>query len=178
LPESKREGNAALRLSRSVDTEAFLHDLETQVAYVDSRALQEGVRSVGTRLRNEGVGLVVALGDGPDAQAIAKLVRGLPETRFLFVDASLRDLSLEGVQNAAAVGFAEDDALLLGGYASGLMPTMDGSARRIDRVSIVAAEPDDRTARLVAGFTRGLRETNPGATVSVDYSRERQDPTA
>jgi basic membrane lipoprotein Med (substrate-binding protein (PBP1-ABC) superfamily) len=178
LPEAETEGVAAHRLGIAVETEGYLQDLETQVAHVDPRAPQEGVARLVALLRNDGVGLVVALGHGPDAQAIARVVRGVPETRFLFFDASLSELSLDGVPNAAAVRFAEEDAFLLGGYASGLMPTMDGSAGRIDRVSIVAAEPDDRTtARLVAGFTKGLRETNRGATVSVDFSHELHDPT-
>ncbi len=178
LPESVTDGVAARRLEIAVETQAFLNDLETHVVRVDPRAPQEGTASLVALLRNEGVGLVVALGHGADAQAVAKVVRGEPETRFLFFDASLSNLSLDGVPNAAAIRFAEADALLLAGYASGLMPTMDGSARRIDRVSIVAAEPDVRTARLVAGFTRGLRETSPNATVSVDYSHSLDDPTA
>ena len=93
-----------------------------------------GVDSVVTRLRKGGVGLVVALGNGPDARALAKVVRGLPETRFVFVDASLSDLSLDGVPNAAAIRFAEEDVLHLGGYLERLScPTMDGSKRRVDR---------------------------------------------
>jgi len=169
--ESQRAG------SRS-PSRPSLKDLETHVVRVDPRAPQEGAASLVALLRSEGVGLVIALGRGPDAQAVAKVVRSEPETRFLFFDASLSDLSLAGVANAAAVGFAEDDALMLGGYAVGSMPTMDASAPRIDRVSIVAAEPDARTAKLVAGFTRGLRETNRGATISLDYSHELEDPTA
>ena len=178
LPNVSTESVAARGLSRAVETEAFLHDLDAQVAYVDPRAVQESVGSVVERLRGEGVGLVVALGDGPDAQALARVVRDVPETRFLFVDISLRDLELEGVSNAAAIRFGEEDVLLLGGYASGLIPTRDGLARRIDRVSFVAGAADRKTARLIAGFTRGLRETSPGVTVRIDYSHELDDPTA
>jgi len=178
LPKMSTEGVAARGLSRAVETEAFLHDLDAQVAYVDRRVAQESVGRVVERLRGEGVGLVVALGDGPDAQALARVVRNVPETRFLFVDTSLRELDLEGVSNAAAIRFGEEDVLLLGGYASGLIATRDGSAKRIDRVSFVAGDANRKTARLIAGFTRGLRETSPGVTVRVDYSHELDDPTA
>lgn len=178
LPEAATDGVAARRLEISVDTQALLNDLEKHLVRVDPRAPQEGAASLVALLRNEGVGLVVVLGHGADAQAVAKVVRGEPETRFLFFDASLSDLSLDGVPNAAAIRFAEEDGFMLSGYVSGLMATMDGSAPRVDRVSIVAAEPDDTTARLVAGFARGLRETNPNATVSVDYSHELENPTA
>lgn len=178
LPERATDGVAARRLEIAVETQAFLDDLEKYVVRVDPRAPQEGAASLVALLRDEGVGLVVALGHGTDAQAVANVVRGEPGTRFLFFDASLSDLSLDGVPNAAAIRFAEEDAFLISGYVSGLMPTMDGSARRIDRVSIVAAEPDKETARLVAGFVKGLRETNAGAAVSVDYSHELENPTA
>ena len=142
LPESPTPGVAARGLSTAVDSGEILYDLETQVAYVDPRGPQTGVDSVVARIRNGGVGLVVALGDGPDAQALAKVVRTLPETRFIFVDTSLSALSLEDVSNAAAIRFAEEDVLFLAGYLSGLMPTRDGSRSRVDRVSVVAAEAD------------------------------------
>ena len=178
LPETRANpGDAAGFLKYALRNGEIRYDLETETEVVDPRNPREDVGRIVGRIRTDGVGVVLALGSGPSAQALASVVRGLPQTRFVFLDASLSELSLVGVPNAAAIGFAEDDALLLGGYASPLMPTMDGSASRIDRVSIVAATPDERTARLVAGFTRGLRETNAAATVSVDYSHELDDPT-
>jgi basic membrane lipoprotein Med (substrate-binding protein (PBP1-ABC) superfamily) len=139
---------------------------------------QPDVAAVASRIRNGGVGLVVVLGDGPAARALADVVRSLPETRFVFVDASLNELSLEGVPNAAAIRFAEEDVLYLASYLSGLMPTMDRSKRRVDAVSVVAGEPTPGTARLIAGFRRGLRATRPQVKVRVDYSHELEDPTA
>ena len=111
-------------LLAAVENEKRVSDLETQVVYVDPAGRKGDVARVAARIRNGGVGLVVALGAGPDAQALADVVRSLPGTRFVFLDASLRQLSLEGVPNAAAVRLAEDDALLLAGYLSGLVPRM------------------------------------------------------
>jgi hypothetical protein len=88
LPESPTLGVAARGLSTAVDSGEILYDLETHVAYVDPREPQADVDRVAARIRNGGVGLVVALGHGPDARALAKIVRSLPETRFVFVDAS------------------------------------------------------------------------------------------
>lgn len=178
LPESHASGVAARGLSTAVDSGEILYDLEIHVASVDAHAPQADVDRLVARIRTGGVGLVVALGGGPAARALAKIVRGLPETRFVFVDASLSELSLEGVPNAAAIRFAEEDVLFLGGYLSGLMPTMDGSAQRVDKVSVAAGEPTRETARLVAGIRRGLRETSPGVKVRVDYVHELEDPTA
>ena len=178
LPESPTPGVAASGVSVAVDNGGILYDLETQVAYVDPRVPEPGVDSVAARIRNGGVGLVVALGHGPDARALARVVRSLPETRFLFVDTSLSELSLEGVRNAVAVRFAEEDVLLLGGYLSGLMRTLSGSRGRVDKVSIVAGVADRDSERLVAGFKRGLHEANPEVHVRVDYSHELEDPRA
>ena len=101
-------------------------------------------------------------GAGPTLRPSRRSFAACPRRGFVFVDASLSDLSLDGVPNAAAIRFAEEDVLLLGGYASGLMPTMDGSARRIDRVSIVAGAADRQDGAARRRVQRGLRETNPG----------------
>ena len=144
-----------------------------------SRAANRAPTAMATRIHNGGVGLVVALGHGPDAQALARLVRSSPDTRFVFIDTSLSELSLDGVPNAAAIRFAEEDVLFLAGYLSGLMPTMGGDiGGRIDRASVVAAAADRDTKRIIAGFKRGLHETNPAVVVRVDYSHELEDLTA
>jgi DNA-binding SARP family transcriptional activator/basic membrane lipoprotein Med (substrate-binding protein (PBP1-ABC) superfamily) len=165
-------------LLTAVDSGEILYDLETQTASLDLRAPESDVEAVTARIRSGGVGLVVVQGDGPGARALAEVIRSLPETRFVFVDASLAELSLEGVPNAAAIRFGEEDVLYLAGYMSGLVPTLDGSKRRVDAVSVVAGEPTRDTARLIAGFKRGLRDTSAGVRVRVDYSRELEDHTA
>jgi DNA-binding SARP family transcriptional activator/basic membrane lipoprotein Med (substrate-binding protein (PBP1-ABC) superfamily) len=177
LPESA-PSIAGRGLSTAVDSGEILYDLETQFASVDPSAPESDVGSVAARIRNGGVGLVVALGDGPGARALAGVVRHLPETRFVFIDASVRELGLEGAPNAAAIRFSDEDGFYLAGYGSGLVPTIDGSNRRIDAVSVVAGEPTRDTARLIAGFKRGMHAARPGLRVHVDYSRELEDVTA
>jgi DNA-binding SARP family transcriptional activator/basic membrane lipoprotein Med (substrate-binding protein (PBP1-ABC) superfamily) len=173
-----RLGFAAERLAIAADSSELLYTPRTETAFVDPNAPASDVDAVAARIRNGGVGLVVALGDGPGARALARVVRHLPETRFVFIDASVSELSLEGVPNAAAIRFSDEDALYLGGYLAGLVPTMDGSKRRIDAVSVVAGAPTRDTARLIAGFKRGLRASRPGVRFRVDYSRELEDVTA
>jgi DNA-binding SARP family transcriptional activator/basic membrane lipoprotein Med (substrate-binding protein (PBP1-ABC) superfamily) len=156
----------------------YLYGVVPWVASVDPREPRRAARRVAARIRTEGVGLVLTLGEGSVAQALAKFVRSMPATRFVFVDASLRDLELEGVPNAAAIRFAEEDVLFLAGYLSGLVPTMSDPGSRVDKVSVVAAEADRVTGRLIAGFRQGLRETRPEITLRVDYAHEADDPTA
>jgi hypothetical protein len=74
-------------------------DLDPDASAVDALA---------TRLRGGRFGLVIWVGDDAAARALAPLVRDLPATKFVFVDASLQTLSLEGVPNASAIRFAEE----------------------------------------------------------------------
>jgi DNA-binding SARP family transcriptional activator/basic membrane lipoprotein Med (substrate-binding protein (PBP1-ABC) superfamily) len=165
-------------VSEAVQASEVLYSLKPQTAFVDPEAPEEDVDALEARIRTSGVGIVVVLGDGPDARAVAGLVRRLPETRFVFIDASLGELALQGVPNAAAIRFSDEDAFYLGGYLTGLVPTMDGSKPRVDIVSVVAGEPTPDSARLIAGLERGLRTARPGITVRVDYSHELDDVTA
>lgn len=179
LPGSAdRLGLAGDQLADAAISSEIVYGLESQTAFVDPSAPESGVEAVAARIRNGGVGLVVALGDGPAARALGGVVRRMPDTRFVFIDASLDQLSLEGVGNATAIRFGEEDLYDLGGYASGLVPTLDGSKRHVDMVSVVAGEPTRDTARRIAGIKRGLRAARPGVRVRVDYSRELEDPTA
>ena len=171
-------GVAADRMATAAMSAEILHELETQTRFVDPTASESSVEAVSARIRNEGIGLVVALGDGPPSQALAGVVRRFPETRFVFIDASLDELSLEGVSNATAIRFGDEDIYDLGGYVSGLVPTRDGSRRHVDMVSVVADEPTRDTARRISGFRRGLHAARPGVKMRVDYSHELEDPTA
>lgn len=179
LPGSAdRLGVAADRLATAAMASEIKYGLESQTAFIDPIAPAADVEAVTARIRNGGVGLVVALGHGPAAVALAGVVRHLPDTRFVFIDASLDELSLERVPNAAAIRFGDEDVYDLAGYLSGLVPTRDGSKRHVDMVSVVAGEPTSDTARRVAGFKRGLRAARPGVRMRIDYSRELEDPTA
>lgn len=179
LPGSAdRLGVAADHLATAAISGEIIYGVESQTAFVDPNRPEQGVEAVAARIRNGGVGIVVALGDGPAARALAGVVRRMPDTRFVFIDASLDELALEGAPNATAIRFGDEDLYDLGGYASGLVPTRDGSERRVDMVSVVAGEPTRDTARRIAGIKRGLRAARPGVRVRVDYSRELEDPTA
>lgn len=178
VPDSANAlGVAAEGLATAVDSSAILYDFETQIVSVDPTAPAADVGTVVARIRNEGLGLIVALGDGPSARALAEMVPDYPDTRFVFIDASLDELSLGGVPNAAAIRFSDEDVFDLAGYVSGRVPTMDG-AKRIDLVSVVADAPTRDTSRRIAGLKRGLRASGGRVTVRVDYSHELTDKTA
>ncbi len=88
--------------------------------------------------------------------------------RFVFIDASLRDLSLQNAANAIAVRFADEDSTYLAGYLAGLAEPKDGSRDGVESVSVVAGLPTSDTKRAVWEFTRGLRNSSRGVDVRVD----------
>jgi len=170
--------NVGKRFSAVVRTAAPIYDLHTETLSVDGREAARDARRVAQRIAGGGIGIAVVLGDGPAARALARYVRELRDTRFVFVDASLRELSLVGAPNAAALRFADEETSHLMGYMSGLTAPKDGAARRVDAVSVVAGARTPDATRLVAAFRRGVQRAAPGVAVRVDYSGDMLDPTA
>ncbi len=112
--------------------------------------------------------LVLWAGGGPETRAFAPRVRDLPRTRFVFLDASVEALGLNGVANAAAVRFAKEESSELVGYMSGLVDAR-GSEERADVVSVVAFGSTRAARRAVDGFRRGVRKAGPEIEVLVDF---------
>jgi len=112
--------------------------------------------------------LVLWVGDGQVAQRFAPHVGDFARTRFVFLDASVQTLGLQGVSNASAVRFAAEETSELAGYLSGLVTTRASKAP-VDAVSVVAAGPTPAARRVVAGFRRGVRQARTGIDVIVDF---------
>ena len=105
--------------------------LKTTTLVVDDRdPSPEDLADAAETLRRSRFTLVMWVGDGAGARALAPLVRALPATRFVYLDASLETLALEGVPNATAVRFAEEQSSELMGYLSGLVAPRGGPTRR------------------------------------------------
>lgn len=139
---------------------------------------REHVDRVLRRIERGRFGFVFVLGGGDTARALAGLVRRLPETKFLFLDASLRSLSLHGVANATGAPFADDESADLAGYLSGLVPPIRGLPRdRADLVSVVAGRRSERTRKAISAYKRGVRAALPRVRVRVDYADELVDRT-
>ena len=174
LPSSTRSSPPSAVLTRTFEKWArdLVIDTETFVTDGPSAA------SVGRRLA-EGEFDVVISGHGTAAQTVAPLVGSLDRTKFVFVDVPLEELSLDGVANATAVRFADDQTSHLVGYLSGLVSPRGAAPReRADMVSVVAGVPGPRTRHAVAAFTRGARRALPDVEVRVDYTNDVDDRTA
>jgi DNA-binding SARP family transcriptional activator/basic membrane lipoprotein Med (substrate-binding protein (PBP1-ABC) superfamily) len=150
---------------------------ESQILVVDPSAGTNG--HVGRQLAAGGFRLVLVLADDATAQALVPAVRMLPGTRFVFIDASLAELSLQGVRNATGMPYAEQQTSQLMGYLSALVPPLGGRpAERADVVSIVASTHTARVQRLVRAFERGARRALPRVLVRVDFADDEGDKTA
>jgi basic membrane protein A len=129
--------------------------------------------ALATKLRDGRYGLVLWVVGDADARSLASLVRAFPATKFVFVDASLHALSLEGVPNASAIRFAEEETSELVGYLSGLVPPLGRpSQERADVVAVVGGIPTPQLDRNIQAFKRGIAATLPRAKVLVDYANE------
>jgi DNA-binding SARP family transcriptional activator/basic membrane lipoprotein Med (substrate-binding protein (PBP1-ABC) superfamily) len=136
------------------------------------------VDAVASKLHDGAFDLVLWVGDGAAAQALAAEVRAVPETKFVFLDASLETLDRNGVRNASAIRFADEEASELVGYLSGLVaPRGSPSGKRADVVSVVGGTPTLHAKRVIAGFQRGVRRALPAVAVLVDYAYETVDRT-
>jgi DNA-binding SARP family transcriptional activator/basic membrane lipoprotein Med (substrate-binding protein (PBP1-ABC) superfamily) len=126
-----------------------------------------------------GFRLVLVLGDDAMAHALVPAVETLPDTRFVFVDASLAELSLQGVPNATGMPYADQQTSQLMGYLSALVPPLGGRpGERADTVSIVASTRTARVERLVRAFERGARRALPRVAVRVDLADDEGNKTA
>jgi DNA-binding SARP family transcriptional activator/basic membrane lipoprotein Med (substrate-binding protein (PBP1-ABC) superfamily) len=131
----------------------------------------------GSKVMSGGYELVIWPVDesAPDAHG---LVKALPSTKFVFVDTSLKALSLRGVANATAIRFAVEQTADLVGYLTGLVHPRNGDLEeRADVVGIVGGRHTLQTERNLAGFRRGLTASGSSAKVLVDFANETVDRT-
>jgi DNA-binding SARP family transcriptional activator/basic membrane lipoprotein Med (substrate-binding protein (PBP1-ABC) superfamily) len=135
------------------------------------------IGEAGPKLMNGGFGLVIwAVDEG--TRDVGELVEALPSTKFVFLDTSLKELSLEGVANASAVRFAIEQTTELVGYLAGLVhPRRGGVHERADVIGVVGGSQTSESDRNLAGFKRGLAATGSRAKVLVGYANETVDRT-
>lgn len=102
----------------------------------------------------------------PDLEALSRLTRRFPDTRFFVPDTVSDPLaSFRGQQNVTGANFDDRQNGYLGGYLAGLM------TRGRDAVSAVGGVRRVQSVReLIAGFKAGARRARPGIRVFVDYS--------
>jgi basic membrane lipoprotein Med (substrate-binding protein (PBP1-ABC) superfamily) len=146
------------------------YNLQTATLALDQSKPEATARRISKKLRTGNYDLVLSAGLGAGFD-LAGEVRGLPKTRFVYIDASLRETLLEGRSNATGLPFADDSAGYLAGYLGGLVVGQEAERRKQKPVvSVVGGLPAPNVTQLVRGFTRGARQARPGIRVRVEYS--------
>jgi DNA-binding SARP family transcriptional activator/basic membrane lipoprotein Med (substrate-binding protein (PBP1-ABC) superfamily) len=165
-------------------TEAFRQNsvawgYETEILVSDEvNPSSADIERTARSLESGGFAVVLVVGDGATAQALAPTVRKLTTTRFAFIDGSLSALSLEGVPNATGFRYTLEQEGRLSGYLSALItPRGDSEAAHVDVVSVVAAPRTPRIQRVVQAFVRGAQSTPRRVRVNVGYSKDVLDKT-
>jgi basic membrane lipoprotein Med (substrate-binding protein (PBP1-ABC) superfamily) len=165
-------------LVNALDDVSARRHLESDVITVAKTRTAGDLERTVRRLVTGRFDLALVAVDDTTARALAPYVPRIPRTRAVFIDASLPELALEGVENADALRYATEDPGLLAGALSGLTPPRSGHTRLPDLVSVVAERPTRATRLAVDAFVRGFRRAVPDGEVRVDYSGEGRDPTA
>jgi DNA-binding SARP family transcriptional activator/basic membrane lipoprotein Med (substrate-binding protein (PBP1-ABC) superfamily) len=102
----------------------------------------------------------------PYYEALSRLTKRFPSTRFLVADSVLDPhASFRGQQNVTGEDFDDRENGYLGGYLAALMAPRRRSVSAVGGISSVESVRD-----LIAGFVRGARRARPGIRVLVDYS--------
>jgi len=108
----------------------------------------------------------VIIGATPYVEAVSRLTRRFPKTRFLVPDSVFDPAaSFAGQKNVTGLNFHDRENGYLGGYLAGLM-THGNQA-----VSAVGGKRTESVLALIRGFTQGARLARPGIRVLVNYSR-------
>ena len=163
--------------SRAFESTAGAFGLETELLTVDEVDPDEAeVARLLREIDRGGFGVVILAGDRAAAPLIAPLVSTRPDVRFVFLDTSLGDLSLEGVRNATAVQFQTDEPVRIAGFVSASARSRD-TGRPVNRVSVVAGSRSTETRSIVSAFVAGAHLARSDLPVRVDYAEEVIDPT-
>ncbi len=144
------------------------YELDTKT-FVLNGSDRNTVGQVARRLRaDDGFDLILSAGIDPASSAQLPEATHLSDTRFVYVDASVRGTRAESSPNATGLSFADEKAGYLAGYLSGLM-----AARPV--VSVVGGPPSPSVNALVRGFARGAREARPGIAVLIAHASSSTD---
>jgi DNA-binding SARP family transcriptional activator/basic membrane lipoprotein Med (substrate-binding protein (PBP1-ABC) superfamily) len=176
VPSNAPERSLAMVMGRVVSDAEGTWDLDgalLQADDTDSRQMADLVR----RIQSGRFALVVVVGDGPLTTQIVPVVRQSDGTKFIFLDASLADLGLDGEENALGIRFANEHTSQLMGYLSAMAPTRRDARARADVVSVISGPGSPQQDRVIAGFEEGASHARPNLSVLVGHVTDTSDPT-
>jgi basic membrane protein A len=122
-------------------------------------------------LARQGYDLVIGVGY-TEIDAIGKVAKQFPKTKFAIVDVSNADLAGKP-KNVEGLLFHEEQVGYLAGYAAGLVAKEKGGKNVVSSVGGQKQPPVDR---FIAGYQAGAKAADPGVTTLNGYSQDFADP--
>jgi basic membrane protein A and related proteins len=141
-------------------------DLGIHGAVYQSASAQAYIPNLSTAARKH-ADLVISVGFD-QANAIAKVAKQFPDTKFAIIDVANGDLAGKP-ENVEGLIFKEQEVGYLAGYLAGLIEKGSGGSNTIGSVGGQKQPPVDR---YIAGYQAGARKADPGIKLLNAYSQD------
>jgi basic membrane protein A len=141
-------------------------DLGIRGAVYQSASAQAYIPNLSTAARKH-ADLVISVGFD-QANAIAKVAKQFPDTKFAIIDVANGDLAGKP-KNVEGLIFKEQEVGYLAGYLAGLLEKGSGGSNTIGSVGGQKQPPVDR---YIAGYQAGAKKADPGIKLLNAYSQD------
>ncbi len=141
-------------------------DLGIHGAVYQSASAQAYIPNLSTAARKH-ADLVISVGFD-QANAIAKVAKQFPDTKFAIIDVANGDLAGKP-KNVEGLIFKEQEVGYLAGYLAGLLEKGSGGSNTIGSVGGQKQPPVDR---YIAGYQAGAKKADPGVKLLNTYSQD------
>jgi len=145
-------------------------ELGVQTRVIQSASTGQYIPNL-SALARQGYDLVIGVGY-TEIDAIGKVAKQFPKTKFAIVDVSNADLAGKP-KNVEGLLFHEEQVGYLAGYAAGLVAKEKGGKNVVSSVGGQKQPPVDR---FIAGYQAGAKAADPGVTTLNGYSQDFADP--
>jgi basic membrane protein A len=135
-------------------------------AVYQSASAQAYIPNLSTAARKH-ADLVISVGFD-QANAIAKVAKQFPDTKFAIIDVANGDLAGKP-KNVEGLIFKEQEVGYLAGYLAGLIEKQSGGSNTIGSVGGQKQPPVDR---YIAGYQAGAKKADPGIKLLNAYSQD------
>jgi basic membrane protein A and related proteins len=142
-------------------------DLGIHGAVYQSASAQAYIPNLSTAARKH-ADLVISVGFD-QANAIAKVAKQFPDTKFAIIDVANGDLAGKP-KNVEGLIFKEQEVGYLAGYLAGLIEKQSGGSS--NTIGSVGGQKQPPVDRYIAGYQAGAKKADPGIKLLNAYSQD------
>jgi basic membrane protein A and related proteins len=142
-------------------------DLGIHGAVYQSASAQAYIPNLSTAARKH-ADLVISVGFD-QANAIAKVAKQFPDTKFAIIDVANGDLAGKP-KNVEGLIFKEQEVGYLAGYLAGLIEKQSGGSS--NTIGSVGGQKQPPVDRYIAGYQAGAKKADPGIKLLNTYSQD------